>query len=121
MLLFLLILALEFIFFVILHYSNRKSALLTGPESSGKTTFLRYISKEKIPDDASGASHKYKVEDAFFYEVTDLRGSETWLTKFDKELEKHDYVLFFFDVSEYLKDEHYRRMYIFPWIACFAA
>ncbi len=84
--------------------SNKKT-LLTGPLSSGKTTFLRYISKEKIPDGASGAPRTYKVKDAFFSEVTDFSGAEAWLkAKFDEYIKAHDFILFFFDVSKYIKD-----------------
>lgn len=88
---------------------SKKKVLLTGPVSSGKTTFLRYISKEKIPEGASGAPQSYKVKDASFDEVTDFSGADAWLhNQFDEYLRGHDYVLFFFDVSEYIKNERYR-------------
>lgn len=87
-----------------------KKTLLTGPIGSGKTTFLQYISKDKIPEGPSGAPRSYKVKDAMFDEVTDFSGAESWLkSKFDDYIKKHDYILFFFDISEYLKDEKYRR------------
>ena len=88
---------------------NNKKTLLTGPLSSGKTTFLQYISKDKIPNGPSGAPRRYKVNDAIFDEVTDLSGAESWLAnRFDVYIKEHDYILFFFDVSEYTKDEKYR-------------
>lgn len=63
---------------------NNKKTLLTGPLSSGKTTFLQYISKDKIPNGPSGAPRRYKVNDATFDEVTDLSGAESWLAnRFD--------------------------------------
>ena len=89
-------------------FSNKKT-LITGPLSSGKTTFLQYISKEKIPDGASGAPRIYKVNDAIFDEVTDFSGADAWLkAKFDEYIKDHDYILFFFDISEYIKDCKYR-------------
>lgn len=88
---------------------NNKKTLLTGPLSSGKTTFLQYISKDIIPNGPSGAPRRYKVNDAIFDEVTDLSGAESWLdNKFDVYIKEHDYIFFFFDVSEYTKDEKYR-------------
>ena len=93
----------------LIEYLRNKKSLLTGPLSSGKTTFLQYISKEIIPDGPSGAPRRYKVKDAIFDEVTDLSGAEAWLKgKFDEYIKKQDYILFFFDVSEYLKDSNYR-------------
>lgn len=89
-------------------FSNKKT-LLTGPLASGKTTFLQYISKERIPNGASGAPRKYKVKDAIFDVVTDFSGAEAWLTsKFDEYINEHDYILFFFDISEYINDKSYR-------------
>lgn len=89
-------------------FSNKKT-LITGPLSSGKTTFLQYISKEKIPDGPSGAPRSYKVENAIFDEVTDFSGAEAWLkSKFNDYIKEHDYILFFFDISEYIKDIKYR-------------
>jgi hypothetical protein len=89
-------------------FSNKKT-LFTGPLSSGKTTFLRYIAKEKIPDGASGAPKRYKVKNAMFDEVTDFSGAEAWLKlKFNDYIKEHDYILFFFDISEYIKDIKYR-------------
>lgn len=89
-------------------FSNKKT-LITGPLSSGKTTFLQYISKEKIPDGPSGAPRNYKVENAMFDEVTDFSGAEAWLkSKFNDYIKKYDYILFFFDISEYIKDIKYR-------------
>jgi dephospho-CoA kinase len=89
-------------------FSNKKT-LFTGPLSSGKTTFLRYIAKEKIPDEASGAPKRYKVKNAMFDEVTDFSGAEAWLkSKFNDYIKEHDYILFFFDISEYIKDTKYR-------------
>ena len=90
-------------------FSNKKT-LLTGPLASGKTTFLQYISKEKIPDGASGAPRTYSVKDALFDEVTDFSGAEAWLhAKFNEYIKDHDYILFFFDISEYLRDNNYRN------------
>ena len=89
-------------------FSNKKT-LLTGPLSSGKTTFLRYISEDQIPEGPSGAPKSYKVKNAIFNEVTDFSGAEAWLkAKFDEYIREHDYILFFFDISEYLKDASYR-------------
>lgn len=89
--------------------SNNKT-LITGPLSSGKTTFLQYIAKEKIPDGPSGAPRKYEVENAMFDEVTDFSGAEAWLkSKFNDYIKEHDNILFFFDISEYLKDAEYRK------------
>lgn len=89
-------------------FGNKKT-LITGPLASGKTTFLQYISKERIPDGASGAPRTYKVKDAIFNKVTDFSGDKAWLTsKFDEYINEHDYILFFFDISEYINDKSYR-------------
>lgn len=88
--------------------SNKKT-LITGPLASGKTTFLQYISKEIIPDGPSGAPKRYKVKDAIFDEATDFSGDASWLTSFNDVINEHDYILFFFDVSEFLKDLEYRK------------
>lgn len=89
-------------------FENKKT-LITGPLSSGKTSFLQYISKDKIPDGPSGAPRSYKVENAMFDEVTDFSGAEAWLkAKFNDYIKGHDYILFFFDISEYIKDPVYR-------------
>lgn len=89
-------------------FSNKKT-LFTGPLSSGKTTFLRYIAKEKIKKGPSGAPKRYKVKNAMFDEVTDFSGAEAWLkSKFNDYIKEHDYILFFFDISEYIKDIKYR-------------
>ena len=89
-------------------FSNKKT-LITGPLSSGKTTFLQYIAKEKIPDGPSGAPRKYEVENAMFDEVTDFSGAEAWLkSKFNDYIKEHDYILFFFDISVYIEDTKYR-------------
>ena len=91
-------------------FLSNKKTLITGPLSSGKTTFLQYIAKEKIPDGPSGAPRKYEVENnAMFDEVTDFSGAEAWLkSKFNDDIKEHDYILFFFDISEYIKDTKYR-------------
>lgn len=89
-------------------FENKKT-LITGPLSSGKTTFLQYISKDKIPDGPSGIPRSYKVKNAMFDEVTDFGGAEAWLkAKFNDYIKEHDYILFFFDISEYIKDPKYR-------------
>lgn len=89
-------------------FSNKKT-LLTGPPSSGKTTFLQYISKDEIPKEQSGVPKSYKVQNAFFDVVTDFSGDTAWLNgKFDQFINDHDYILFFFDVSEYINTAQYR-------------
>lgn len=89
---------------------SNKTTLITGPLASGKTTFLRYISKDIIPEGPSGAPRRYKVKDAIFDEVTDFSGDTGWLTNnFNERIREHDYILFFFDVSEYLNDLKYRE------------
>lgn len=94
----------------LIEYLRNKKSLITGPPSSGKTTFLQYLSKKKIPDGPSGAPKSYKVKDAIFDEVTDLGGDGSWLkAKFDEYIKEHEYILFFFDVSEFLKDSKYRE------------
>lgn len=96
-------------FYALSKIFSSKKALLTGPQSSGKTTFLRHISKDKIPEGPSGAPKRYEVEDAIFDKITDLSGAEAWLrAKFDEDIKEHDYILFFFDVYKYIKDEEYR-------------
>lgn len=92
---------------------SKKKTLLTGPLASGKTTFLRHIAKDiildDIPDGPSGAPKQYKVNNAMFDEVTDFSGAEVWLkTKFDEYIKEHDFILFFFDISEYLQDPMYK-------------
>lgn len=94
----------------LIEFLTYKKTLLTGPQSSGKTTFLQYISKDIIPDAPSGVPRSYQVNNAEFDEVTDLSGAEAWLDKkFDEYIHSHDYILFFFDVSEFLKDSKYRK------------
>lgn len=89
---------------------SNKTTLITGPLASGKTTFLRYISKEIIPEGPSGAPRSYKVKNAIFNVVTDFSGDTGWLTNnFNERIKEHDYILFFFDVSEYLNDLKYRE------------
>ena len=86
-----------------------KKTLITGPKLSGKTTFIQHISKEKIPDGPSGAPRSFKVKDAMLNEVTDFSGDASWLkSRFNEYIKDHDYILFFFDTSEYIKDEPYR-------------
>lgn len=90
-------------------FSNKKS-LLTGPMSSGKTTFLRHIANDKIPDGPSGAPKTVKVKDASFDEATDFSGDSAWLKScFDEYINNHDYILFFFDVTWYITDVRYRN------------
>lgn len=96
------------IYALLLLLSNKKS-LITGPVASGKTTFLRYVSKEKIPEGPSGAPKSYKVKNAIFDVVTDFSGDTGWLSDFNERIKEHDYILFFFDVSEYLTDLKYRE------------
>jgi hypothetical protein len=88
---------------------SNKTTLITGPLASGKTTFLRYISKDIIPEGPSGAPKSYKVKNAIFNEVTDFSGDTGWLRNFNERIKEHDYILFFFDVSEYLNDLKYRE------------
>lgn len=88
---------------------SHKKTLLTGPPSSGKTTFLKYLTKENIPNGASGAPKSYKVKHAVFDVVTDLSGAEAWLyARFDEYIKNHDFILFFFDVSEFISDKRYQ-------------
>lgn len=90
-------------------FFSGKKTLLTGPQASGKTTFLQYIAKENIPSGPSGAPRSYEVKDALFDIVTDFSGADAWLNgRFDKYIQEHDYILFFFDVSEFLKCYEYR-------------
>lgn len=93
--------------------SNKKKpikALLTGPIASGKTTFLQHISEEEIPSGASGAPKQYKVKNEVFDEAKDLPGDEGWLdVKFEKDIKTHDYILFFFDINQYISDLEYRE------------
>ena len=99
------------IIFIIKAMLNNKKTLLTGPMASGKTTFLKYIAKEEenIPDGPSGTIKHYKVKNGKLNEVTDFSGAEEWLTNFDQIIKEHDYILFFFDVSLYIKDIKYRE------------
>lgn len=93
----------------ILYFFSGKKTLLTGPQASGKTTFLQYLSKDKIPSAPSGAPRAYKVKEALFDVVTDFSGADAWLSyRFDEFIEEHDYILFFFDVSEFIRDSKYR-------------
>ncbi len=93
----------------LIDFLSGKKTLITGPISSGKTTFVQHISKDEIPDGPSGAPRSYKVEDAMLDEVTDFSGDTSWLkSKFNEYIKAHDYILFFFDTSEYIKDELYR-------------
>lgn len=88
-----------------------KKTLLTGPGFSGKTSFLRHISKDKVPDKPSGAPDDYKVTgvDAVFHIVKDFGGSEGWIAgKFDEYIQESDYVLFFFDASKFIDNTEYR-------------
>lgn len=86
-----------------------KKTLLTGPIASGKTTFLRHLS-DKVQAGASGAPKQYKLKDAVLDEVTDFSGAEEYLIgKFDKYIKEHDYILLFFDVAYFLKDQEYRE------------
>lgn len=89
---------------------SHKKTLLTGPISSGKTTFLQYISKDDITNGATGAPRTYKVKDAQFDEVTDLGGAEIWLNNFDARMKDYNYILFFFDVTKYVEDSDYRNV-----------
>ncbi len=90
-------------------FFSGKKTLLTGPQASGKTTFLQYIAKEKIPSGPSGAPRSYKIKDALFDIVTDFSGADAWLNgRFDKYIKEHDYIMFFFDVSVFLEDYVYR-------------
>lgn len=86
-----------------------KKTLLTGPLGSGKTTFLRHLTKEYIPDGPSGAPKTYKIKRAVFDEITDFSGDEAWLSDFDTRIEQSDFVLFFFDVSQFLNNEKYQE------------
>lgn len=88
---------------------NRK-ALLTGPIASGKTTFAQHISEEEIPSGASGAPRQYKVKNAVFDLVTDFSGDKSWLkAKFEEYINTNNYILFFFDINEYISDLEYRE------------
>lgn len=89
---------------------SEKKTLLTGPPSSGKTTFLRHISKEEIPNGPSGVPTTYRIGNGDWNKITDLSGAEVWLkNKFDEYIKSHDYILFFFDISEYILNEEYRN------------
>lgn len=88
---------------------SHKMTMLTGPLASGKTTFLRYLSEEEIPEGPSNAPKRYKVKDAFFDVVTDIGGADVWLYQnFDVFIKEHDYILFFFSVYEFINDIAYR-------------
>lgn len=92
--------------------SNKKKpikALLTGPIASGKTTFLLHISEVPIPIGPSSAPRTYKVKNEVFDEAKDLPGDEGWLEeKFEEDIKTHDYILFFFDINQYISDLEYR-------------
>ena len=89
-------------------FFKNKSILLTGPKSSGKTTFLRHFKKDII-EGATSAHQEYVVNDTHFKKVKDMAGDSAWLyERFDREIEGYDYSLLFFNVSEYVKDEDYR-------------
>lgn len=88
-------------------FFSNKSILLTGPKSSGKTTFLRHFID--IKEGATSSHQEYVVNGTHFKKAKDMAGDSAWLNeKFDKEIKGYDYVLLFFDVSEYVKDEEYR-------------
>lgn len=87
---------------------DNKKTLLTGPQGAGKTTFLKFLSKEPIPDGPSGTPKTYKIRDALFYEITDFSGAEDWLGEFNERIKDKDFILFFFDVFDFLNDEKYR-------------
>lgn len=89
---------------------SHKMTMLTGPLASGKTTFLRYLSEDEIPEGPSNAPKRYIVKDAFFDVVTDIGGADVWLyQKFDVFIKEHDYILFFFSVYEFINDIAYRH------------
>lgn len=89
---------------------SHKKTLLTGPSASGKTTFLRYLSKEEIPEDQSGSPKHYEVKDASFDVVTDFGGADVWLEqKFDEYIKDNDIILFFFSVYLFINDVAYRN------------
>ena len=87
-----------------------KKTVLFGPQSSGKTTFLRYIYKGEIVEGRSGAPNHYEVKDAIYDVVTDFGGGEEWLPElFEKYIKEHHYILFFFSVYEFINDIAYRN------------
>ena len=88
---------------------DEKKTLLTGPQGAGKTTFLKFLSKESIPDGPSGVPKTYKIGDALFDEITDFSGAEDWLKNFDERIKDMDNIIFFFDVFDFLNDEKYRN------------
>ena len=81
-------------------FLKNKSILLTGPKSSGKTTFLRHFKKDII-EGATSAHQEYVVNDTHFKKVKDMAGDSAWLyERFDREIEGYDYILLFFNVSD---------------------
>lgn len=94
--------------------AGSKKTLITGPQGSGKTTFLRHIARKKqdISEGPSGAPRDYSVDvdGALFHMVTDFSGADVWLeNSFDVYMKDKDFVLFFFDVNACLSDVDYQR------------
>lgn len=89
--------------------SDKKKAVLIGPKSSGKTTFLQHIAIDEISNGPSKDPTTHKVKGTQFDEVTDFSGSETYFNIQNKYIKNKEYgILFFFDVSKYLQDRAYQ-------------
>lgn len=93
-----------------------KKTVLFGPTSSGKTTFLRYISKDEIEEGQSKAPKPYKVRNAIFDYVTDFGGGDEWLVngQFEEFIKEHDILLFFYSVDKFINNIDYRNKECFP-------
>lgn len=66
--------------------------------------------RKKIKEGATLHPQTYKVGDATFDEVTDMSGDSVFLKeRFDKDIKNNDYILFFFNVNDYLTNNSYKK------------
>lgn len=90
------------------HFFDKKKSILIGLPGAGKSTFLRHLVKDGVPEGPSGSLKEYKVDTAQFKIATDFSGADAFQKKLDKTIQGYNYILIFFDVSQYIENNNYR-------------
>ena len=89
-----------------------KKVMLFGPQESGKTTFVNWLTKDEQTTEhvatGTGDSHLYHDgENNTDYEFFDMGGAKEFLVGgvMQKKYEENDLILMFFDVNRYTSDK----------------
>ncbi len=101
---------------------KNQKVFFTGPRAAGKTTLIRWLSKDEPTHcySPTGTEECTIYEDEkYHYVLCDMGGGVNFLANgvFEKKLKESDVVFFVFDINEYMNNNSYRNDEVNPRIS----